>query len=258
MARELVYGRHAVAALLASDPAGVRELWLQENRHDALAERTRETARRHGIALSEVSRTTLDRLCAGAAHHGIAASYRATRARLAPRRAPADADALVEQLGEQALLLVLDGVQDPHNLGACLRTAEAAGADAVVVPRHRAVGLTAAARQAASGAAERVALVVVANLAEALARLARAGLLVVGASADAAHDYTGVDLGGRVAIVLGGEGKGLRRLTRERCDLLVRIPMAGAAQSLNVSVAAGVMLFEARRQRAAARGRGPG
>lgn len=246
MAKEIVYGRHAVGALLDADPAGVRELWLQENRRDALAERARALARSHGIALSEVPRATLDRLCAGAAHHGIAASYRAS----APRHPSLDVDALVERLGSRALLLALDGVEDPHNLGACLRTAEAAGADAVLVPRHRAVGLTPVVRKVASGAAERVPLVVAPNLARALERLAQSGMRVVGASADGTCDYTSADLTGAIALVLGGEGRGLRRLTRERCDLLVRIPMAGSAESLNVSVATGVMLFEARRQRA--------
>ena len=203
--------------------------------------------------MNEVPRATLDRMLGGVRHQGIAARYRSsTGARVV------DLGGVLASAGADALLLVLDGVQDPQNLGACLRSADAAGADAVVVPRRRAVGLTPAARMAASGAAERVPLVVVGNLAQALRELGAAGVVRLGAAAGAGAPYTGADLRGPVAVVLGGEGGGLRRLTAELCDALVHIPMRAGAQSLNVSVAAAILLFEARRQRAGAAPDGAG
>jgi 23S rRNA (guanosine2251-2'-O)-methyltransferase len=244
VARELIYGRHAVAELLSRDPAGVSELWLQEGRRDELGARARELARVHGVSLQVVPRSTLDRMLKGARHQGIAARYRATA-----RAAAVDLESLLAGIHPQSLLLVLDGIQDPHNLGACLRSAGAAGVDAVIVPRRRAVGLTPTVRKVASGAGERVPLVAVSNLAEALRRLREAGVQLLGASADPGIVYTRADMSGATALVLGGEARGLRRLTRELCDQLIHIPMSDAVQSLNVSVAAAVCLFEARRQR---------
>ena len=184
-ARKLVYGRHVVAALLERDPAGIKELWLQDGRDDAMIGRVVALAAHHGISLHAVPRTTLDRMLAGARHQGIAARYRATGA-----SPTLDLDGLLAAVGDSALLLVLDGVQDPHNLGACLRSAHAAGADAVIVPRRRAVGLTPAVRKAACGAAERVPLVTVANLAQALRRMRGAGVRLFGAGANAGIPYT--------------------------------------------------------------------
>ena len=251
MARQLIYGRHAVAALLERDPAGIQELWLQEGRDDALGGRARELAARHGISLQAVARATLDRMLEGARHQGIAARYRSTVATPAE-----DLDGLLAGLGPAALLLVLDGVQDPHNLGACLRSADAAGADAVIVPRRRAVGLTPAVHKAACGATQRVSLVTVANLAQALRRLAKAGVTLFGAGANTGIPYTRADLLGPVAIVLGGEGRGLRQLPAELCDYLIHIPMRAGVESLNVSVAAALCLYEARRQREKGGGKG--
>jgi 23S rRNA (guanosine2251-2'-O)-methyltransferase len=247
VSRQLVYGKHAVAALLERDPAGIQELWVQEKRADAVSGRARALARCHGLSLHEVPRATLDRMLEGARHQGIAARYRASAAPPAP-----DLDDLLASLAGSALLLVLDGVQDPHNLGACLRSADAAGADAVLVPRRRAAGLTPAVRKAACGASERLPLVTVGNLAQALTRLAEAGLRLFGAVAKAGIPYTEADLRGPSAIVLGGEGAGLRRLPAERCDQLIHVPMRAGAESLNVSVAAALCLYEARRQRAQA------
>jgi 23S rRNA (guanosine2251-2'-O)-methyltransferase len=244
MAKRLVYGRHAVAALLERDPAGIRELWLQDGRDDDVNARARELAARHGISLHAVPRTTLDRMLEGARHQGIAARYRASSA-----STTTDLDGLLAALGDTALLLVLDGVQDPHNLGAILRSADAAGADAVIVPRRRAVGLTPAVRKVASGASERVPLVSVTNLAQTLRRLRDAGVFLFGARSNDGIPYTDVDLRGPVALVLGGEGRGLRRLSAELCDQLIHIPMRAGVESLNVSVAAALCLFEARRQR---------
>ena len=248
MSRQLIYGRHAVAALLERDPAGIKELWLQDGRDDAMSERVAALAARHGISLHAVPRTTLDRMLEGVRHQGIAVRYRATTG-----ASPSlDLDGLLAACGDAALLLVLDGVQDPHNLGACLRSADAAGADAVIVPRRRAVGLTPAVRKAACGATERVPLVIVANLAQALRRMREAGVRLFGAGANAGIPYTQVDLLEPAAIVLGGEGRGLRRLPAELCDQLIHVPMRAGVESLNVSVAAALCLYEARRQRAQA------
>ncbi len=247
MARQLIYGQHAVAALLERDPAGIQELWLQDGRDNAVCEQARALAARHGISLQAVPRTTLDRMLEGARHQGIAARYRASGAAATPTL-----EVLLAGLGESALLLVLDGVQDPHNLGACLRSADAAGVDAVIVPRRRAVGLTPAVRKAASGASERVPVVSVTNLGQALRRMRDAGVLLFAAAADVGIVYTEADLRGPTAIVIGAEGRGLRRLSAELCDQRIHVPMRAGAESLNVSVAAAVCLFEARRQRALA------
>lgn len=247
MARGLIYGQHAVAALLERDPAGIQELWLQDGREDALSARARALAARHGISLQAVPRATLDRMLKGARHQGIAARYRATGVSRAP-----DLEGLLGGLGDAALLLVLDGVEDPHNLGACLRSADAAGADAVVVPRRRAVGLTPAVRKAACGATERVPLVTVGNLAQALRCIGEAGVRLFGAGANAGIPYTQADLRGPSAVVLGGEGRGLRRLSAQLCDELIHVPMRAGVESLNVSVAAALCLYESRRQRACA------
>ncbi len=244
---ERVGGLHAVTALLEEDPGRVRGLWVLARRKDRRLERLVGLARRHGVALEETDKATLDDLLPGGRHQGVVAAYAGRRALGEP-----DLDALVARAPGAPLVLVLDGVQDPHNLGACLRSADAAGAGAVVVPRDRAVGLTATVRKAASGAAETVPLVTVTNLARTLARLGELGLLRVGLAGEGDGELYGADLSGPLALVLGAEGRGLRRLTREQCDALARIPMAGRVASLNVSVAAGVALFEALRQRRAA------
>jgi len=249
MARQLIYGQHAVAALMERDPAGIQELWLQDGRDNAVCARARALAARHGISLQAVPRTTLDRMLEGARHQGIAARYKASGA-----SATRDLEGLLAGLGASPLLLVLDGVQDPHNLGACLRSADAAGADAVIVPRRRAVGLTPAVRKVASGATERVPVVSVTNLAEALRRMRDAGVQLFAAAANTGIAYTDADLRGPVAIVLGGEARGLRRLSAELCDQRIHVPMRAGVESLNVSVAAALCLFEVRRQRDRARG----
>jgi 23S rRNA (guanosine2251-2'-O)-methyltransferase len=243
---ELVYGQHAVAGLLDSAPARIREVWLQRGRDNHLSERLKRRYADGSVPVHVLPRPRLDALLGDARHQGVA-----VRASAAP--AP-DLRRIVAGLGTDGVLVLLDGVQDPRNLGAVLRTADAAGAAAVVYPRSRGVGLTAAARKTASGAAESVPLVEVANLSRAMARLAEAGVRLVGAAGDAAGSLFEADLSGPLALVLGAEGSGLRRLTRERCDLLVRLPMAGRVSSLNVAVAAGVCLYEALRQREQRRG----
>lgn len=241
---DIIFGQHAVTARLERDHAGLVEGWLQEGRETRAARRLRAAARSAGVAVHEVPREVLDRLLPDRRHQGIAVRYRAL-----DEAAPARLADFLRRLSGEPLLLVLDGVQDPHNLGACLRTAEGAGCAGVIVPRHRAVGLTPAVRKVACGAAERVPLIAVGSLADALAGLKAVGIGIVGGDAHRGASLYETSLTGPLAMVLGGEASGLRRLTRERCDRLVRIPLYGGAESLNVSVATGVCLFEACRQR---------
>ena len=248
---ELVFGMHAVAALLERDAPGVLELWCQDTRRDPLTRRLTELARSMGTAVHRVRRDTLDRMVDGAVHQGVVARYRAVA-----KAVRLDLPALAAAITDRSLLLVLDGVQDPHNLGACMRTADAAGVQALLVPKHGAAPLTPSARKVACGAAERTPLVVVTNLARALRLLQDSGVRLLGADPGAAETVYDADLAGPLGLVFGGEGRGLRRLTREHCDQLISIPMSGAGLSLNVSVAVGVCLFEAARRRAIASGQG--
>ncbi len=242
--RHHVGGLYAVRAAL-EQPGSVARLWVDRKRRDARVRALLERARAADVAVERVARDELDALLPGVNHQGVVALCSG---------ATAHDEGLLQRLVSErdaVLLLVLDGVTDPHNLGACLRTADAAGVDAVVAPRDRAAGLGATARKVAAGAAERVPFVQVTNLARTLAWLARAGVWCVGLAGEGDERLHEVDLHGPLALVLGSEGQGLRRLTREHCDRLVRIPMHGGVGSLNVSVAAGVALFEARRQRGA-------
>lgn len=242
---EWIYGNHAVRSVLERDPAGVLEIWLEKNQGGASARAAESASRNLGVSLKRVHRRTLERHLGSVVHQGIAARYRPTSASPAP-----DLGAVLAGT-EPPLLLLLDEVTDPHNLGACLRTADAAGVTAVVAPRRRAAGLTPAARKVASGAADSVPFVQVPNLAEAMGQIAEAGVRMIGAAAEADDSIYDIDLSPPVAIVLGREDQGLRRLTRDRCDALARVPMAGVVESLNVAVAAGICLFEARRQQRA-------
>lgn len=236
-AAELVYGVHAVREVLARAPERVLELWALGGRRDPRMNELLALAQEHGISCQPAKRSTLETMTQGGAHQGVVA-----RVVAAEPIGEKQLDALLDGLEQAPLLLVLDGVQDPHNLGACLRTADAAGAHAVIVPRDRAAGLTPAARKAAAGAAETVPLVRVVNLARCLRRLKARGIWIIGAEAGAPPAFD-ADLAGPLALVLGAEGSGLRRLSREHCDLLVSLPMKGSVQSLNVSVTAGVLLY---------------
>ncbi|RMD78582.1 MAG: 23S rRNA (guanosine(2251)-2'-O)-methyltransferase RlmB [Gammaproteobacteria bacterium] len=245
----LAAGPHAVEALLRRRPREVRQLLLAEAAaRGERGRRLRGLAEAAGVPVALLPRRELDARAPGLRHQGVLALHRPARPWDEGRLA-----ALLEGLAGEAppLLLVLDGVQDPRNLGACLRSAEAAGAHAVVVPKDRAAGLTPAARKAAAGAAELVPLVQVTNLARSLRALQERGLWLVGLEAGAPRRLFELDLRGPLALVLGAEGRGLRRLTRERCDFLAALPMRGAVGSLNVAVAAGVALYEALRQREA-------
>ncbi len=241
----LVFGLHAVTAALRERPLRVLHLWLDRQRHDPRMHRVVEAATDAGVGFEQVPRVALDRMLPGANHQGVIASVYAR-----PVGGEGELQALLEALEGSPLLLCLDGVSDPHNLGACLRTAEGAGVHAVIAPKDRAAGLTPVVRKVASGAAERLPFFQVTNLARALDTLRQRGLWVVGAASEAEASLYDTDLRGPLVVVLGAEGKGLRRLTRETCDVLVRIPLQGAIDSLNVAVASGVLLFEARRQRA--------
>jgi 23S rRNA (guanosine2251-2'-O)-methyltransferase len=240
-----VYGLHAVAALLAQRPGSIKKLLHARGAKNAQLDGLIENTVAAGVAVQTLPRSELDALIPGASHQGVIAVVRPVSYERSENTLPD----FLAALTEPALLLVLDGVQDPHNLGACLRTADAAGAHAVILPRDRATGITPVVHKVACGAVESVPIFPVTNLARTLRLLRDAGIWIYGASDDADEQLFNSDLQGPIALVLGGEGKGLRRLTREHCDHLLAIPMAGQVESLNVSVAAGVLLFEARRQR---------
>jgi 23S rRNA (guanosine2251-2'-O)-methyltransferase len=243
--RDLVYGLHAVRAVIDRAPERLLELWMAEPRHDARARDLKERAEAAGLKVQRVGNESLAMLAGDVAHQGVVATVRPLK--------PWDEGALIASLGTLAdpLLLVLDGVTDPHNLGACLRTADAAGVAAVILPKDRSASVDAVARKVAAGAAEFVPTVPVTNLARALSRLKENGVWVVGLDGEADQTLHAADLNRPLALVLGAEGEGMRRLTRDSCDFLVRIPMSGQVESLNVSVAAGIALFEAGRQRTA-------
>jgi 23S rRNA (guanosine2251-2'-O)-methyltransferase len=240
-----VYGLHAVASLVANRPESVAALSVAQGAVDQRLEDLLEQAAAARIPVTRMARVELDRLLPGACHQGVIAMLQG-RVRTWTE---ADLPVLLAGLDEPAFLLVLDGVQDPHNLGACLRTADAAGVHAVILPRDRAVGVTPVVHKVASGAVESVPLVTVTNLARTLRWLREAGVWIYGTDDAGGQDLYTADLSGPSAFVLGAEGRGMRRLTREHCDYLLTIPMAGQVSSLNVSVAAGVLLFEALRQR---------
>jgi len=244
MSGELLFGIHAVESALTHDAKNVIELYIESDSANARLKELSERARDAGVKPHARDRAALDRMTGGARHQGAVARYRAP-----PPRAEAELYALVEKAEKDTLLLVLDGVTDPHNLGACLRSAEASGATAVVVPKDKAAGITPTVRRASAGAADRVAFFAVTNLARTLGTLKDKGVWLVGLAGDAEKDFYTLDLKGSLAIVMGSEGEGMRRLTRESCDFLARIPMRGNMESLNVSVASGVALFEALRQR---------
>jgi 23S rRNA (guanosine2251-2'-O)-methyltransferase len=240
--RRVVYGLHAVTAALKHRPKAVAEVLLDAKRGDPRARRVADMAKAVGVKLSHADGEQLNGLARGGRHQGIAAYVEDVTL-------AASLDEVLDDLAEPALLLVLDGVQDPHNLGACLRVADAMAAHAIVAPKDRACGLNATVHKVASGAAETLPFITVTNLARTLRELKDKGIWVVGMSGGESGTLFDAKLSGPLALVLGAEGEGLRRLTRETCDELASIPMLGQVESLNVSVAAGICLYEARRQR---------
>jgi 23S rRNA (guanosine2251-2'-O)-methyltransferase len=242
MSEDLLLGIHAVEAALNYDAGNIIELYVETGARNPRIKELAERARELGVKPHARDSAAIDRMTGGGRHQGVVARYRAPP--------PLPESELLRLAGEpNALFLVLDGVTDPHNLGACLRSAEASGVAAVVVPKDRAVGITPTVRRAAAGAADRVPLVAATNLARTLKTLKEAGVWLVGLVGDVDQPLYAVDLKGPIAIVLGSEGEGMRRLTREACDFLACIPMRGQVESLNVSVATGIALFEALRQR---------
>lgn len=243
---EYVYGLHAVQAMLERSPRRVKKLNVQRGRLDSRMQLILEAAASEAIDTERLLPDELDRLVDGGVHQGVIALV--TPSQLWSEDMLGH---LLDKLEAVPLLLVLDGVTDPHNLGACLRSADAAGAQAVIIPRDRSASLSPTVRKVACGAAETVPLVAVTNLARTLKQLQQRGLWVVGTAGEAEQLLYQVDLKVPTVIVMGAEGAGMRRLTREHCDYLAKLPMAGGVSSLNVSVAAGVCLFEAVRQRIA-------
>jgi 23S rRNA (guanosine2251-2'-O)-methyltransferase len=241
----LIHGFHAVISRLRQNAASVHEIYVDAAREDRRARELKQLAAGHGVRVMLVDARRLDGMTGNERHQGVAARVEAARL-------PVHLDDVLEGLSEPALLLILDGVTDPHNLGACLRVADAMGAHAVVAPKDRAAGLNAAVIKVASGAAETVPYIAVTNLARTLRELKERGVWLVGADERGAENLYEARLDGALAWVLGAEGEGMRRLTRESCDVLVRIPMLGSVESLNVSVSAGICLAETRRQRYAA------
>ena len=238
----VVVGFHAVLARLRADSGSVLEVFLDETRHDARAKDLIAVVERCGTRLLRVPSKRLDGFYSGGRHQGVVA-------RVEVKSLSHSLDDILDQAKGPPLLLLLDGVTDPHNLGACLRVANAAGVHAVVAPKDRAAGISAAVSKVASGAAEVTPYVMVTNLARTIDEIKERGIWVVGADGGADRSLYEAELPESIAWVLGAEGEGMRRLTRERCDTLVRIPMRGEVESLNVSVAAGVALFESVRRR---------
>jgi 23S rRNA (guanosine2251-2'-O)-methyltransferase len=244
---EFVFGIHAINALIKRSPERFIELWLLKGRDDERLKPIINLARKYGISVQLANRKVLDDKSEGEQHQGVVA-----RVKVGKTYTEADLDDILqtaEQQNKSPFLLILDGVTDPHNLGACLRNADAAGVQAVIVPKDNAARLTPTVRKVAVGAAETVPLVQVTNLARTMKQLQQLGVWIIGTAGETDSCLYDVKLQGAMALVMGAEGKGMRRLTRESCDQLVKLPMAGSVSSLNVSVATGICLFEIVRQR---------
>lgn len=242
MATILIYGFHAVTSRLRVNPGSIEEIFVDAARQDPRARDLLESAKQLGLRILQVDGKRLDGIAGGPRHQGIAA-------RVTMAQQPRHVDEVLEGLQGPLLLLILDGVQDPHNLGACLRVADAMGANAVIAPKDRAVGLTPTVAKVACGAADTVPYLTVTNLARAMRDIKEYGVFIIGTDGEAETEIGQADVSGSVAWVLGAEGTGIRRLTREHCDTMVKIPMYGTVESLNVSVSAGICLYETRRQR---------
>jgi 23S rRNA (guanosine2251-2'-O)-methyltransferase len=244
MTQSITFGLHAVLALLEKHPELVDKLYIHQDKSDKQIASILTLATTHHIQVARVDKMVLEQLTKAGNHQGVAAVRKMQK-----RYHESDLPSLIDEAGDRAFFLILDGIQDPHNLGACLRTADCFGVSAVIIPKDKSVGVTGTVSKVASGALESVPLVEVTNLARAINVIKEAGIFVYGAAGDADHTLYSMNLTGKIAIALGAEGSGLRRLTRELCDGLVSIPMQGVVSSLNVSVATGVFLFEVVRQR---------
>ncbi len=242
MKSKLIFGFHAVTARIRHEASTVDEIYIDANRHDRRMGELIRAAKAANVRIIQADDQRLDAMVGSRRHQGVIA--KAGEISLAR-----NLDELLDAIEGPPLLLLLDGVTDPHNLGACLRVADGAGAHAVIAPKDRAVGLNATAAKVASGAAESVPYITVTNLARTMRELQERDIWLTGTTEDAESSIYEVDFTGGSALVMGSEGEGLRRLTRENCDRLVHLPMLGSVESLNVSVASGVCLYEARRQR---------
>ncbi len=238
----MIFGFHAVTARLRHEASSVEEIYIDAGRHDRRMHDLINAAKAVNVRIVQADDQRLNNMVGTRRHQGVVA--KAGELSLAR-----NLDELLDVIEGPPLLLVLDGITDPHNLGACLRAADGAGAHAVIAPKDRAVGLNATAAKVASGAAETVPYITVTNLARTMRELKERDIFLIGTDDDAEKNLYQGDFSGPVALVMGSEGEGMRRLTRENCDVLVSIPMFGSVESLNVSVATGVCLFEARRQR---------
>lgn len=237
---ELIYGIHAVEAVLRNHPENVLQVFVQQGRNDNRIKTLLSIAKNSGVSVQDITNEKLKEKCPKSRHQGVVVEVRANSSDAV------SLDDLLEK--EQLLLLVLDEVQDPHNIGACLRTADAAGVDAVIVSKNRSPALTPVMRNVASGAAETVPYIMVSNLAQALEKIKQHNVWIIGTSGDSEQTIYSAQASQRMALVMGSEGKGMRRLTHEACDALVSIPMQGTVASLNISVATAVCLYEIRRQ----------
>ncbi len=244
MKLEAVYGLHAVTTLLQRNPEQVIELWIMQGRHDARMQRVLELAQEQQLDVREADKGLMNQKADEGNHQGVIA-WRKPVQHKTEKHLPDILDAI----SGTPLILILDGVTDPHNLGACLRTADAAGVQLVIAPKDKSAPLNATAAKVACGAAEAVPYIQVTNLARTMKDLQQRGIWIVGTAGEAEHSIYQQDMKGPMALVMGAEGSGMRRLTREHCDYLVNIPMAGEVSSVNVSVATGICLFEAVRQR---------
>ena len=238
---ELIYGIHAVESALKHRPEGVLQLWVLQGRADKRVNKLLDLAKQGGISVQSISSDKMKKKCSDGSHQGVAADVRVIKAK---QTALED---IVSKPGG-LLLLILDEVQDPHNIGACLRSADAAGVDAVIVCKNRSPGITAVVRKVACGAADTVPFIQVTNLARAMELLHDNDVWIVGTAGETDNSLYDLNVSQRMALVMGAEEKGMRRLTRENCDELIYIPMRGSVESLNVSVATGVSLFEIRRK----------
>ena len=243
MKDKYIYGLHAVQAALEHSPQNIKSLWIQQDKKDPKIQQILDLAAKHNISVQPITSKKLDQMLPHCNHQGVAAiSIKTTYHE-------SDLSIILKNIPTPPLLLILDGIQDPHNLGACLRTANAAGVHAVIAPKDKAAGLTPTVCKVASGAAETTPFIQVTNLVRTIQQLKEQGIWIYGTAHDAPKSIYAMDFTAPIAIVLGSEDKGLRRLTREHCDELISIPMAGTVSNLNVSVATGICLFEAIRQR---------
>lgn len=241
---KIIFGFHAVQSRMRQQSISIKEILIDQDRVDPRMQDLIELAKSNGIRVMQIERSRLD----GLAHHG---RHQGVVAKVVDDLMPyKDIDDILDaDFKEPPFLLILDGVEDPHNLGACLRVADAMGVDAVIAPKDRAVGLNATVRKVASGAAETVPFIAVTNLARTIKKIKEYGVFVIGTTMDSKGTLHNSKLDGPIALVLGAEGSGIRRLTAEHCDSLITIPMFGSVESLNVSVATGMCLYEVRRQR---------